>query len=185
MDKRWKEPLAILSIVLIILTVGILYFAALPYLSKASTELTRKTTSTGSTMELTTTDFQNLSITLVTPDLNNASAWIPLVVGGQFTRYAKLARGQPTLFVFNITNVGESELHLWGVSYQFSYPNGQNSGQFSGSVPYRLLPGQTTKFYVAYGTNLPSFSGGFGKLVLVVYGADNAWTKSFTVPLAY
>ena len=185
MDKRWKEPLAILGIISIILTVGLLYFAALPYVSKPSTEAITATSSTGSTVELSTANFQNLSISLVTPDPNNASAWIPLVVGGQFTRYAKLARGQPTLFVFNITNVGASELHLSGVSYQFTYPNGENSGQFSGTLPYQLLPGQTTKFWLTYGTNLPSFSGGFGKLVVVVYGAQNAWTKSLTIPLAY
>lgn len=132
-----------------------------------------------------TGNFQNLSISIVKPDPNNLSAWTGFVVSGSFERYAIIEKGEQTWFEFKLTNTGNSFLHLWGTSHQFTYPNGNMSGPYLGGVTYDLYPNQSTDVSFTYGTNLPTFSGGFGKLVFVVYGENNEWTKSITVLLAY
>ena len=175
---RWKE-----SIILVILIAGILYFAASPYFhGKVSNSTLAKGTSS---FQLTTEGFQNLSISAITPKATNASAWWPVVTNGQLIKYARIASGHATPFVFNLTNTGDSVLHITGYSTQFTLPDGSTEGPIIGVITVDLYPKHSALIYVTYGTNLPTFSSGYGKLVFVVYGENNAWSKSITIPLAF
>ena len=104
---------------------------------------------------------------------------------GELTPYAKLEKGKTTFFLLNITNTGSSDLHLLATGLQFTYPNGTTSGTFTGTITHTLTHGQFTLVPFTYGTNLPTFSGGYGQAIFVVYGENNEWAKSITIPLAY